>query len=262
MAAEAGLAAVAITDHDSVAGNAEAVAAGPGFGVEVVPGVEISVNHGSRSYHVLGYFIDYELGTLNGVLEEIRRFRDERNRKIVVKLREMGMPVTLEEIEAEARGESVGRPHVASVLRRRGYVASTEEAFELYLAKGKPAYIDRDRLSAADGIELIRSAGGVAVLAHPGTYDWADESELRRTVKDFRDLGVVGLEQLYPGHTPEDVRLLSGIAAELGLLLTGGSDFHGAAKPEFLLGRGTGDLAVPYGLLEALKDAAGVRAVP
>ncbi len=260
MAAEAGLAAVAITDHDTVAGNAEAVEAGPACGVEVVPGVEISVNHGGPSYHMLGYFIDYEHEPLLSNLEAIRGFRDDRNEKIVAKLNEFGMPVTLEEIEAEARGESVGRPHVAAVLLRKGYVADNQEAFDCYLAKGKPAYIDRDRLSAAGGIDLIRGAGGVAVFAHPGIYKWDDPDDLRRTVAELTGMGIVGLEAFYSDHTPEDEQRITALADEFGLVVTGGSDFHGAATPEFKLGRGTGNLAVPYEFLEKLKDAAGVAA--
>jgi predicted metal-dependent phosphoesterase TrpH len=254
MAAEAGLAAVAITDHDSVAGNAEAVEAGPIYGVEVVPGVEISVNHGGPSYHVLGYFIDYLYGPLISSLEAIRRFRDERNVKIVAKLNELGMQVTLEEIEAEARGESVGRPHVAAVLLHKGYVSSNQEAFDRYLAKGKPAYIDRDRLSAADGIDLIQEAGGVAVFAHPGIYKWDGPDDLRRTVAEFAEMGIVGLEAFYSDHTPEDERRITTLADEFGLLVTGGTDFHGKAKPEFELGRGTGNLAVSYEHLQKLKE--------
>jgi len=259
MAAEAGLAAVAITDHDTVAGNAEAVEAGPVYGVEVVPGVEISVNHGGPSYHMLGYFVDYEYEPLLSNLEAIRRFRDERNEKIVARLNELDMPVTLEEIEAEARGESVGRPHVAAVLLRRGYVSSTQEAFDRYLAKGKPAYIDRDRLSAAGGIDLIRGAGGVAVFAHPCIYKWDDPDDLRRTVAEFAEMGVVGLEGYYSGHTPEDERRITALADEFGLVVTGGSDFHGAAKPEFQLGSGAGNLAVSYEHLQKLKERLKAR---
>ncbi|UCE27736.1 MAG: PHP domain-containing protein [Candidatus Coatesbacteria bacterium] len=259
MAADAGLSAIAITDHDTVAGNAEALEAGPPCGVEVVPGVEISVNHGGPSYHVLGYFIDYEHEPLLSSLESIRRFRDERNHKIVAKLNELGMSVTLTEIDAEARGESVGRPHVAAVLLRKGYVADTQEAFDKYLAKGKPAYIDRDRLSAADGIDLIRNAGGVAVFAHPGIYGWGEPGDLRRTVAEFAEMGIVGLEAYYSEHMPEDERSILALADEFGLVVTGGTDFHGTAKPEFELGRGTGNLAVPYELLEALKDRLGNR---
>jgi predicted metal-dependent phosphoesterase TrpH len=254
MAAEAGLTAVAITDHDTVAGNAEAVEAGPVYGVEIVPGVEISVNHGGPSYHMLGYFVDYEHEPLLSSLEAIRCFRDERNEKIVAKLNELDMPVTLEEIQAEARGESVGRPHVAAVLLRKGYVSSTQEAFDRYLAKGKAAYIDRDRLSAAGGIDLIRGAGGVAVFAHPCIYKWDGPDDLRRTVAEFAGMGVVGLEAHYSGHTPEDERRLTELADEFGLVVTGGSDFHGAAKPEFQLGSGTGNLAVSYECLQKLKE--------
>jgi predicted metal-dependent phosphoesterase TrpH len=254
MAAESGLAAVAITDHDTVAGNAEAVEAGPSCGVEVVPGVEISVNHGGPSYHMLGYFVDYEHEPLLSNLEAIRRFRDERNEKIVARLNELDMPVTLEEIQAEARGESVGRPHVAAVLLRKGYVSNTQEAFDLYLAKGKPAYIDRDRLSAAGGIDLIRGAGGVAVFAHPCIYRWDDPDDLRRTVAEFAEMGIVGLEAYYSGHTPEDERRITALADEFGLVVTGGSDFHGAAKPEFQLGSGAGNLAVSYEHLQKLKE--------
>lgn len=259
MAAEAGLAAVAITDHDTVAGNAEALEAGPSCDVEVVPGVEISVNHGGPSYHVLGYFVDYEHEPLLSSLESIRRFRDERNEKIVAKLNELGMRVTLEEIQAEARGESVGRPHVAAVLLRKGYVADNQEAFDRYLAKGRPAYIDRDRLSAAGGIDLIRGAGGVAVFAHPGIYKWDDPEDLRRTVAEFAEMGMVGLEAYYSEYAPEDERRILALADEFGLVVTGGTDFHGAAKPEFELGRGTGNLAVPYELLEGLKDRLETR---
>jgi predicted metal-dependent phosphoesterase TrpH len=177
MAEQAGLAAVAITDHDTTDGVGEALAAGEKMRVEVVPGVELSVNHARLgSLHILGYWIQTSHPDLAVRLESIRGGRDQRNQKILARLADLGCPLDLFEVQAIAGGEVIGRPHLAQAMIKHDYVKSTQEAFDRYLARGKPAYMERDRMSSAEAIDRIHRAGGVAVWAHPGLIG-LDESE-------------------------------------------------------------------------------------
>ncbi|MCP4229577.1 MAG: PHP domain-containing protein [bacterium] len=252
MALDAGLAAIAITDHDTTSGSTEALAAGEEFGLEVIPGIELSVNHGERSFHMLGYFIDPDDVSLNERLKEVRRFREERNPRIIAKLNELGMEITIEEALAKASGDTLGRPHIAAVLLEKDYVKNNQEAFDKYLAKGAAAYVERDRITSAEAIELITGAGGVAVLAHPGIYELSDE-ELDGVVSGLAEAGLQGIEVIYPEHTREIERKYHNIAERYGLAVTGGTDFHGKIKPDIKLGTGFGPTRIYYEYLDELK---------
>ncbi len=257
-AQRAGLKAVAITDHDTVDGVAEALAAGAALGQAVAPGVEISLQGYPAqglpgSMHLLGLFLDHADPDLGAGLARLQRARAERNPQIVAKFNQLGIPLTLEEVAAFAGGELIGRPHFAQALIARKVVANRGEAFARYLAVGKPAYVAKWRFPPAEGISLLKRAGAVTVLAHPGLFKMGLaglEALLRRLMAD----GLDGVEAYYSEHDPAYTRAVLGLAARLGLVVSGGSDFHGGQKPDIALGLGRGDLRVPAGLLAGLEE--------
>ena len=251
LAAEAGLRAIAITDHDSAHGYPEAARAGAALGVEVVPGIEISTRF-FGAVHILGYFIDPASPELRPVLDWVVQDRAERNRKMVELMAADGIPVTFEQMN-ERFGAVMGRPHFAEVLVELGLAESIQDAFDRYVEKGQKYYVGRHFLSIERSIEIIRLAGGVPVLAHPFQYKLED-ARLRELIEHCMESGLRGMECLYTGYGAEQSDYLLALAKEYGLLPTGGSDFHGAHKPHIRLGRGTGDLRVPYEYLEQLKE--------
>ena len=251
------LRAIAITDHDTVEGNDEAIKTGERLGLEVISGVEISVAWKSRAIHILGYFIDWKHENLVAELQNLIRYREERNPKIIEKLNFLGMELSYEEVQAVAGEGAVGRPHVAQVLVEKGYVKNSDQAFQHYLQRGAVAYVEKKRLSPRQGIDLIKEAGGIAVLAHPFIIDGLEEQDIEQAVVHFKDEGIEGLEVFYPTHSLEQTRYLQALAHTYGLVQTGGSDFHGDQKPEIQLGRGFGDLHVPYRLVEEMKKRIG-----
>lgn len=223
LAKEAGLNALAITDHDTVAGVPEALAAGKELGIEVIPGVEVSSVGRGQDIHVLGYFIPYEDSAFQERLVGLRETRHERNQLLIAKLQELGIPITLESVYRRKQGtdKNIGRPHIAEELIELGIVATIEEAFEKYLGKGAAAYVNPPRITPQEAIRLIQDAGGAAVLAHPGLYD---DDEL---VQELIAFGLDGIEVNHPDNTEEQRLLYSTWAKEHGLVMTGGSDFHG-----------------------------------
>jgi len=252
LAGHQGLSAVALTDHDTVEGLAEARAAAADVGVRLVQGCELSCEVGSATMHLLVYFLGDEPGPLQDRLGGLQAARADRNRRIVTVLQAHGLDVTLDEILAEAGGGTVGRPHVAGVLLRKGYVTSVQEAFDQWLAKGRPAYLDRERLLPAEAIALTHASGAVAVLAHPTSLGF-DGAKLEQFVAGLAADGLDGMECEYGRYTPELRAALRQMAGRLGLAVTGGSDYHGRYKPDIALGTGLGDLAVPDELLDELK---------
>lgn len=252
-AAELGLAAVAITDHDTTAGLPEALEAGRRVGVRVVPGVELSTWSARlrQEVHLLGYGVAADGGSLAPLLAELREARRDRAREIVERLQRLGLTVTWEDVAAETGGGSPGRPHVARALLRRGLVTSLEEAFDRYLAAGRPAYVPRRHLDPEAGIEALRSAGALPVLAHPGLLraPLDDPGWLR----SWRDAGLAGIEAFHSRHTSPQVRRLIALAGRLELLVTGGSDCHGpgAGHPELL-----GAVRVPTAWVDRLLASA------
>ena len=252
-AAREGLAAIAITDHDTLAGNPEAAAAGREFGVEVVPGVEVSCAHERFTIHLLGYYPDEGDARLAAMLSDLRSRREERNPKILARLAELGCPVDYNEVVEVAGGEVVGRPHIAAVMVRKGYVRSLDEAFDRYLARGAAAYVERAKPSVAEALAVLRQARAVPVLAHPGTLGATDFAEIERLVAELAAQGLRGIEAHYHAHDPALTGKLVALAERMGLLVTGGTDFHGSRKPDIALGRGLGNMHIPYEILEALK---------
>jgi predicted metal-dependent phosphoesterase TrpH len=258
LAGQAGVAALAITDHDIMSGLPEAVAAGQELGIEVIPGVEVSSFDGRSELHILGYFLDWQDPILNVRLAALRASRHRRNPLIIDRLRAAGLDVTYEEVRGLAGTESVGRPHIAQLLMRKHYVSSAKEAFDRYLAEGRPAYVARELPTPAEAIGWIREAKGIAVLAHP-TWVKDNGDGLRSCVARLKESGLDGVEVHYSTHSKSQTASYLETAQRLDLLVTGGSDFHGITKPDIEVGYGRGDLKVNPRLLEPLKAAAAVR---
>src|SRR5690606_13504103 len=262
LAAAAGLAAVALTDHDVLEGLTEARNAGERFGIEVIPGVELSLDWSEMlpdadvrgGMHLVVLWIDDVAGPLQDTLEDLRLGRDDRNHTILERLRQLGLDVPMEEVAARAGAGSVGRPHIAGVMVDRGYVPDIGSAFEQYLGNGAPAYVGRRRLTPPVALELARASGGVPILAHPYTLGFDDDASLEGTLERLGEMGLVGVESHHSGTEPERRRIVRRMAARLDLLPSGGSDFHGSYKPGIEVGRGCGDLEVPSGFLTALRE--------
>jgi predicted metal-dependent phosphoesterase TrpH len=252
-----GLRAIALTDHDTTEGLDEALAAGAALGLEIIPGIEISADHHPGSMHILGLFIDHHYQPLAEQLQVLKQARADRNPQIIAKLQKLGLAITMEEVLAVAGGGQVGRPHIAQVLMHKGYVASFPEAFEKYIGNHGPAYVNKFRFSPQESIAMITTAGGVASLAHPFTLEYSSTGHLKIILQQLRDWGLTALEVYYPEHAPERQTTYKKLAQELGLLMTGGSDYHGVIKPEVKLGLVGPDQHVSYELVEKLKERVG-----
>jgi 3',5'-nucleoside bisphosphate phosphatase len=254
LAYEKGLAAVAITDHDTVSGIAEALEAGKRLGITVVPGVEISTRAGGKEIHVLGYYIDTEQELFLSRLEQQRNTRLGRNEAIIDKLRGLGIEISMEQVLSgmgrELKpDESVGRPHIADELVRLGAAADMRDAFDKYLAEGAAAYVSPPRITPETACRWIQEAGGAAVLAHPGIYG---DDELVRKILETGALR--GIEVYHSDHGPAEHERYLALAEEFGLLVTGGSDFHGARQGVIFHGD-IGSVHVSTAVLEQLKAA-------
>lgn len=235
-ACEERLAVIAITDHDTTAGIRDAVEAEKEFGVTVIPGVEISIDFQPGTNHLCGYFIDIGNDELKDGLQFVQDARRNRNPMIVQKLNDLGIDITMPEIIEQAGGDQIGRPHFAKVLVQKGYVKDTKEAFTKYLAKGAPCYMDKQRLGLERAVKMIRSAGGVAVLAHPAELGFDTEKKYREYFRYAKDTGVGGIESYSGHHSPDQNAMFKRLADELQMFSTGGSDFHGDTKPKIQLG--------------------------
>ena len=235
-ASEEGLDVIAITDHDTTAGIGDAVEAEKEFGMTVIPGVEISIDFQPGTNHLCGYFIDTENDQLRSGLQFVQDARRNRNPIIVQKLNDLGIDITMPEIVEQAGGDQIGRPHFAKVLLKKGYVKDTQEAFDKYLAKGAPCYMDKQRLSLEHAVKMIKSAGGAAVLAHPAELRFNTEKEYRDYFQYAKDTGVEGVESYSSHHSAEQNAMFRQMADELQMFSTGGSDFHGETKPRIQLG--------------------------
>lgn len=248
-----GLRAMSVTDHDTVAGVPEALAAGEKRGVEVVPGIEVSSDYRDNNVHILGYFIDPDSPALRPVLDWARNEREERNEKILAHMAADGFDISLEQLREEYPGAVLGRPHMAEHLMLRGYTSSVQEGFDRYLDVGRPYYLPKRRISIRQAVEVILAAGGVPVLAHPFQYRYP-LGEVEEMIVHARDLGVRALECYYSEHSAQQQSWLLSAAERYGLGVSGGSDCHGTRKPHISMGTGTGSLAVPYSVLEALRS--------
>ena len=249
-----GLTAVALTDHDTLEGVEEAREEADRLGVELIPGVELSCEWDRGGLHLVILFLEPGRGPLQDRLGELREGRDRRNRSIVKRLTDLGLDIDYLEVLDESGGGSVGRPHFAAVMQRKGYVPDFDTAFRRYLGTGGPAYVPRRLLSPDEAISLARRSGAVPVVAHPHTLGLDTAAEYAATYKRLAKLGLVGVECFYGEYQPATRRDLERSVRSFGLLPSGGSDFHGDYKPGLRVGVGRGDLVVPDRVLEDLRD--------
>jgi len=243
-----GLSAIAVTDHDTCDGVAEALSAGKTQGLEVIPGIEVSVDYQGHGIHILGYFVDPSSTAFERLLEWVIVERKRRNHEIADAMRADGIPIYPEHLKEKYPASVVGRPHFAAELVELGYAESVKDAFTRYLNKGQKYYRKRRYIPLQEGLQIIRDAGGKPVFAHPYQYKMDDAGMLTLATL-LRDAGAVGIECAYTGYTEAQKAHIRDIAASLGLCLTGGSDFHGVRKPDIELGNSM----VPYAYLETLK---------
>ncbi len=251
LARRSGVSALSITDHDTMDGVAEALTAGSEHGVEVVPGLEVSVVHRKTVLHILGYFMDMDNQALNAALAVLQEARDGRNEEIISRLKKQGISATVRELKEISGHGQTGRPHIAKLLMNHGMVRSIPQAFDDYLKKGAKAYVPRFAYSAEEAIALIRDAGGIAVLAHPIQLD-RSLSLLSSLLPVLRGYGLVGIETFYPTQSKKMRKRIRKFAEKNDLLLTGGSDYHGEIRPGTRLAGGN-NVFVPPELLEKMK---------
>ena len=264
-----GLAALAVTDHDTLGGLDEAGAAARAIGLDLVPGVELSVEDDAGRFHLLGYGFDPENAALADTLITLRRSRAARNAQMAQKMAALGLPVTMDDVRAEAGEDAqvIARPHFARALIKKGVVASVPEAFDKYLSTGKPLYLPKEVLTPHDAIVLIHGAGGVAVMAHPGLVPLDEAALADRVANLAQDDALDGIEAYYSQHSPAETERFLTLATRLGMLVTGGSDFHGLAKPHVPLGVVFDGKPAPPALLDDLRarlprPSAGSRTEP
>jgi predicted metal-dependent phosphoesterase TrpH len=263
-ALDAGLAALAVTDHDSLGGLDEAQRAAEGTQLEVIRGCEISARSEGGELHILGLWIPREHPNLNAfesVLRELREHRAARNRIMVERLRAQGCALSYDEVLAEAGGESVGRPHIAKVLVRKGYAQSVQEVFVRYLGSKGSAYEPKKVLQPEEAVELLLSVGATAAFAHPKLVR-ASDAWLEAMVVRLKACGLSAVEAWHSEHSGADTRFCVALAAGQDLALCGGSDYHGRLKPDIALGRGRGGLRVPVAVLDQLKQRRRDQGLP
>ena len=253
------LKALALTDHDTLDGLSEFRQAAQAVEVEAIPGIELAACEAAdhnRSYHIIGLYLTGDSTRLRALLAEVIRWREERNLQIIDRLNALGFEITLEDARAQCGGAVLGRPHIAAALVAKGYVAEVHKAFDRLLASGKPGYVRRQVPTPGAAIAAIHSMGGVAVWARPCTLGHVTCLQMRRIAVELKDVGLDGIEAYYPLHTPTQTRTALQIAKECGLLVSGGSDYHGTRFKNVELGIGYGNLEVPDELLEPIRAAA------
>lgn len=267
-AMEKGLSAFALTDHDTVDGLEEAICYAENLkrGLmldssdneffspvpEVIPGIEFSTEYLGKDVHILGLYIDYKNTAFTARLQAFVDSRTERNLKMCRLLRESGIDITYEALLQEYPDSVITRAHYAGYLLNHGYTKSIKEAFDRYVGDYAPCFVPREKVTPVQAIRLILAAGGVPVLAHPILYHMSD-TVLETLVAELKNAGLLGIEAVYSTYTAADERQIRGLAEKYGLLISGGSDFHGSNKPKLDLGIGYGNLFVPYSLLTAIK---------
>ncbi len=255
LCARKGLKVIAISDHDSTEGVAEAQSAAIRHGIEIIPAIELSTDVPDNEIHMLGYFIDMEDTGFQDLLREFRAGREDRGRKMVERLDGLGMDITWEEVERIADGAAVGRPHIAQALIERGYVSVWQEAFDKYLGRTGPAYVERTRLEPEEAVRVLLDNGALPVMAHPLYYEREDTRKLKNLVTSLKEAGMVGLEVHYGEFSGSEIDMLANIAAELDLIPCGGSDYHASGKPGEII---PGEAGPPMSTIEALREMKGV----
>lgn len=255
-AIEAGLTALALTDHDNLDGIAEASSAAEVAGIRFIPGVELSVNWPTGGMHMLVYFLEPGSGPLQDRLPTLQTSREDRNRAMALRLTELGLDISYDEVADEAGGIGIGRPHFAAVLVRKGFATNSRDAFNRILANGRPGYIARWRLDAKEAVQLARASGAVPVIAHPLTLG-ASRDDYAQAFRGLVEVGLGGIEAFYSEYEPPIREHLARLCRELGIVATGGSDYHGSYKPGLNIGSGRGDLVVPDETVDMLEEVRG-----
>ncbi len=250
LAKDNGFSAIAVTDHDTVDSIPQAMQAGEELGIEVIPGIELSCNF-ARELHMIGLFVNPNDPPLAKKLKELAKNREIRNLKTLEILNSLGIPITVEEVKKIATGNIWGRAHFAKILCDKGYVSSVKEGFQKYLGHGRVAHVNEDRIEPEEAISLIREAGGIPILAHMHYLKLSD-SELKELLIRFQKSGLLGAEVIYTEYTPQQTKLYTELVEQLGLLKSGGSDFHGAMKPQIPLD--PNHLRIPYSFLKEIKN--------
>lgn len=259
-ACEKGLAAFALTDHDTVDGLEEAIGYAESLKQkkplvpEVIPGIEFSTEYEKQDVHIVGLYIDYHNADFNKKLKDFVDSRIVRNQKMCRLLQEAGIPVTYEELVSHFPDAVITRAHYAKYMLARGYVKTMAEAFDRYIGDDGPCFLPREKVTPADAVRLILAVGGVPILAHPVLYHMSDE-RLDRLTAALKESGLIGLEAVYSTYSIDDERRMRNLARKHGLLVSGGSDFHGSNKPGLDLGTGYGGLYVTYSVLADIKKA-------
>lgn len=249
-----GLSAIALTDHDTIDGVSEAINAGKKYNIEVIPGIEFSTFYGNREIHMVGLFIDPNNFELTNRLNELVTTRNNRNELMALNLQKEGIDISLSKLTNMFPNAIITRAHFARYMYEMGYIKEIRVAFDKYIGDGRPCYVKREKVSAKEVIDLIKGAGGIPILAHPLLYGFKQD-ELNECVASLKRIGLVGIEALYSKNKGLDESKVIKIAKENDLLISGGSDFHGANKPKLNLGNGYGNLSIPYEVLEKLKSA-------
>lgn len=245
-AKDLGYSAIAITDHDTIAGIKKSLTAGQKFQLEVIPGVEFNTLIDDKEVHILGYFIDYQNRELINLLQKINKERRERIKKMINLLKDIyDLNITLDEIKEISANNILGRGHIARLLTKKGYVKNWEKVFDKYIGKGQPAYVKRTKITPFKAIDIIKKSNGIPVIAHPGLIN--DNN----TVQQIINYGIEGIEVYYLEHTEEEIKYYRELAKENSLLITGGSDCHGPKNKD---GLRLGKIRLDYSHLEKLKN--------
>lgn len=251
---EKGLAAIALTDHDTTKGLEEAMEAGKKYDdLEVVPGIEFSTDYEGKDIHIVGLYMHYEDPEVQKRLQEFVDSRIMRNRKMCRLLTEHGVPMDFDELQAAFPDSVITRAHYAAYMLEKGHIKSRQEAFDRYIGDNCECFVPREKITPVMAVKMILDAGGVPILAHPILYGMSDD-RLRKLVAQLKEVGLVGIEAIYTTYTAADERQIRAIAADYDLLISGGSDFHGDNKPGIDLGVGFGKLYIPDLVLESIKQ--------
>ncbi len=252
-AKDARLCAIALTDHDTIDGLHEAIEAGKKYGIEVITGIEFSVTSDTEM-HLLGLGFDIDCPAITEILDEMIYQREIRNRKVAELLKDIGINITVDDILAEATSKVTGRSQIAKAMLKKGYVSTINEAFDKYLKHGRPAYVERTTLSPEKAIEIIKQCGGKSSLAHLNQIGKSNE-ELYTILTHLKSSGLDAVEGYHTEYTDDMGIRYRKMAADIGLKITGGSDFHGTNKDGYNIGTGNGNLKIPYEILNALRQA-------
>lgn len=247
-----GLSAIAITDHDSISGIKKAAPLAEELGIELIPGVELSTDYNGKEVHVVGLYVNIEDEYFLGKIKEFKENRDSRNAIMVENLQKEGFDITIEALTAENPDCVITRANIARFLYEHGMIPTIQTAFEKYIGDNCKCYVNRFKITPMDGVRLIKEAGGTAILAHPLLYHMSD-STLQKMVAEMKEAGLDGIEAVYCTYAPAEERQMKQFAKENGLLISGGSDFHGTTKPKLNLATGYGKLHIPYEILETIK---------